>query len=140
MNEKDFTIATKEDRHKYIVRPYDEVPQTELVKGSLSHLVTTPSMTISFLTMKAGSVFAAHSHPQEQLMIVLEGYCDEVIGDKMFRMEKGDVAILPSNVKHGAFLRDVDCTVIDIFVPRREDFLEKFRTQHPDSELTFDDR
>jgi quercetin dioxygenase-like cupin family protein len=140
LKEADFTIATREDRLKYLVRPYDEVPPTKLVEGCLSYLVTSPGMTLSFLTMKAGSVFELHSHPQEQVMIVLEGYCDEMIGDKLYRMEKGDVAYLPSNVKHGAFLREVDCKVIDIFVPRREDFLEKFRLQNPGSELTFDDR
>lgn len=140
MKEEDFTIATPEDRAKNIVRPYDEVPQTVLVEGCQSHLVTSPGMTLSFLTMKAGSVFELHSHSQEQVMIVIDGYCDEVIGDKIYRMEKGDVAFLPSNVKHGAFLRDVDCKVIDIFVPRRTDFLEKFRAQNPGSELVFDDR
>ena len=140
MKDTDFITATKEERKTYISRPYDEIPISELVKGTFSHLVPTPNMTISFLTMTAGSIFELHSHPQEQFMIVLDGYCDEVIGNKLYRLEKGDVIHLPSNMPHAAFLHDVDCKAIDIFVPRREDYLEKFRTQNPQAELIFDDR
>ncbi|MCL2827286.1 MAG: cupin domain-containing protein [Oscillospiraceae bacterium] len=138
MKESDFTIATREDWLNYITRPDEDVPQTELVPGSVSYLVASERMTISFIHMKAGTVFDLHSHDQEQVMIVVEGYCDEVIGDKIFRVEKGDVIRLPANVKHGAFLRDVDCKAIDIFVPRREDFHGKFRTQNPEAILPFD--
>jgi len=139
MIESDFTIATEQDKRQYLARPYDEVPLTTLVQGSISHLVTTENLTISFLTMKAGSVFELHHHSQEQCMIVIEGYCDEVIGDKMYRVTKGDVIHLPSNVPHGAFIRDVDCKAIDIFSPRREDYLEKFRSQNTSAKLPFDD-
>ena len=139
MKESDFTIATEKDRQKYLVRPYDEVPLTTLVQGSVSHFVSTENLTVSFLTMQAGSVFELHQHPHEQLMIVIDGYCDEVIGDKMYRITKGDVIHLPSNIPHGAFIRDVDCKAIDIFIPRREDFLEKFRTQNSSAKLPFDD-
>lgn len=139
MKETDFTKATKEERTKYIVRPYEEIPITELVKDSNSHLVSAKNVTLSFLTMKANSAFEMHSHPQEQCMIVLEGYCDLLIEEKMYRVEKGDVIRMPSNIRHGAFIRDVDCVAIDIFSPRREDYLEKYRTQNPNATLGFDD-
>jgi len=140
MKESDFKKATAEDRAKHIIRPYEQVPMTELVPGSDSHLVATEKLTVSFLTMRAGSVFELHTHSNEQCMIVIEGYCDELIGDKMYRVEKGDVIFLPANIPHGAFIRDVDCKAIDIFAPRREDYLEKQREQHPDSTVQFVDK
>lgn len=90
---------------------------------------------VSFLTMKAGSTFEIHSHPNEQVMIVLEGYCDEIIEGKVYRVEKGDVIIIPPNVPHGAIIGDVDCKVIDIFSPPREDYkkkLEEITTEEKD--------
>jgi len=89
--------------------------------------------------MQAGSVFELPHHHQEQFMIVIEGYCDEVIGDKIYGVTKGDVIHLPANISHGAFIRDVECKAIDIFTPRREDYLEKFRKQNISAKLPFDD-
>lgn len=137
MKESDFTQATTEDRKEYIVRPYEEVPFTELVQGSNSHLVTGQNVIISFLTMKAGSIFELHAHPQEQIMVVIEGYCDEVIGDKMYRVKAGDVIRLPPHVPHGAFLREVDCKAIDIFSPVRSDYVGKFHDQNPNAVIRF---
>lgn len=101
--------------------------------------VTTKNMLVSFLTMKAGSVFNLHTHPQEQFMIVIEGFCDEVIGDKIYRVEAGEVIHLPAGIPHGAFLRDIDCKAIDIFVPSREDYVQSFRKQNPHASLSFTD-
>ncbi len=137
MKESDFLPATASDRGKYVVRPREEAPLTVLVEGSNSHLVRGSKVMLSFLTMKAGSVFELHSHPEEQIMIVLEGYCDEVIEDRMYRVGPGDVLRLPPNVRHGAFLRDVDCRAIDVFSPPRADYAAKFRDQHPGKELRF---
>ena len=49
MNEKDFKIATECDRKQYVVRPYEQIPLTELVEGSFSHLINTENLTV-FLT------------------------------------------------------------------------------------------
>ena len=130
MKESDFSPATAAERERFVTRPYEAVPITELVKGSNSHLVRGSNVMLSFLTMKAGSVFELHSHPEEQIMVVLEGYCDEVIEDKIYRVGPGDVLRLPPNVRHGAFLRDVDCRVMDVFSPSRRDYAQKFSEQH----------
>ena len=58
-------------------------------------------------------------------MIVLEGYCDEIIEGKLYRVQKGDVIILPPNVEHGAYIRDVDVYAIDIFGSPRGDYMMK---------------
>lgn len=131
MERSEFKIAGKQDRDEYIIRPTENIPMTLLVPGSESHLVSTKELTVSFLTMKANSVFEVHSHENAQCMIVTEGYCDEIIDGKIYRISAGDVIYLPSNVPHGAFILDVDCKAIDIFCPGRKDYMEKFRTQNP---------
>jgi len=137
MRREDFPVASEEERSKYVVRPYDEIPLTELTSGAFSHLLRSEKILVSFLTMKAGSVFELHSHPEEQIMIVIDGYCDEIIDGKIYRVQKGDVLYLPSNVVHGAFIGDVDCKVIDIFHPVREDYVQKYREQNPDAKMFF---
>lgn len=129
--ESDFTKATQVERQRYITRPFEEVPSTELDQGSLSHLIWGENIMVSFLTMEAGSTFELHSHPQDQIMIVTEGYFDEIIEDKIYRVKKGDVLHLPPNIKHGGFIREVDCKAIEIFSPVREDYKQKYFEQHP---------
>ena len=114
MKRSDFMLAGQQDRERYIVRPEKQIPLTMLVPGSESHLVSTKEFTVSFLTMKAGSVFDVHSHLQSQCMIVLEGKCDEIIDGKIYSVSIEDVLYLPANVPHGAFIEE-DCRVIDVF-------------------------
>ena len=118
------TVATAEEFKARVIHQPD-LPATELVKGSNSRLVVGEQLMISFLKMDANSYFAPHRHVMEQIMIVLEGYCDEIIEGKLYRVKKGDVIILPSNVEHGAYIRDEDCYAIDIFGSPRGDYVMK---------------
>ena len=136
-NNMGYEFGTEEEKKKYVRNPSRDVPPTELEKDCPSHLIVGERMLLSFLTMKAGSTFAVHSHPHEQIMTVLEGSCDQILGDKIFRVEKGDVLYMPPGLEHGSILRDEDCVVIDVFVPARELHIEKFRAQNPDAKLFF---
>ena len=118
--------ATEEEFKNRVVH-YPDVPLTELVPGSTSHLVVGERVLVSFLTMSANSYFPPHRHEAEQIMIVLDGYVEEIINGKLYPAKKGDVLILPSNMEHGGRIYEVDCSVIDIFSPPREDFLEKYK-------------
>ena len=53
MNRNDFIVAPEEVFSMYVVKPQTDVPETELVKGSLSHLVNTEKLTLSFLKWKS---------------------------------------------------------------------------------------
>ena len=117
-------VATA-DEFKARVLHYPDLPPVELVKGSNSRLVAGEQSMISFLKMDKNSFFAPHRHKQEQIMIVLDGYCDEIIEGKRYRVQKGDVIILPSNIEHGAYIYDQDVTVIDVFGDVRADYLLK---------------
>jgi gluconolactonase len=113
------------DEFKSHVIHQPDLPMVELVKGSNSRLVAGEQSMISFLKMDKRSYFAPHRHPQEQIMIVLDGYCDEIIEGKLYRVKKGDVIILPPNIEHGAYIGDEDVQVIDVFGDVRSDYLLK---------------
>lgn len=117
--------ASEEEFKKRVVH-YPDVPLTELIPGSKSHLVVGERILVSFLAMAANSYFPPHRHEAEQIMIVLHGYVDEIIEGKLYSAKKGDVLILPSNIEHGGYIGDVACQVIDIFSPPRQDYLQKF--------------
>lgn len=117
-------VATAEEFKARVIHQSD-LPEVELVKGSNSRLILGEQAMISILKMEAHSYFAPHRHKQEQIMIVLDGYCDEIIEGKLYRVKKGDVIILPSNVEHGAYIHDVDVHAIDVFGSVRSDYMMK---------------
>lgn len=108
-------------------RVYDlyDVQVTELVPGANSRLISTNGAQMSFLGMAPGSTFSHHIHPEEQLMIVLRGWIDEIILDRVHRMEEGNILLLPANMVHGGEIGPFGCDVIDVFWPSRPDYAEK---------------
>ena len=93
--------------------------------GSNSRLVTGKNTQMSFLSMDPESIFERHIHPEEQLMLVLRGGCNEILLDSDQAMAKDDVALIPGNMVHGATVGPLGCDVVDIFWPARTDYLEK---------------
>ena len=116
--------ATQEEFNQRVIR-YRDIPLIRLVPGSNSHIVSTERMTVSFLTMAPNSHFAVHRHESEQIMIVIDGACDEIVDGKIYHLEKGDVVTLPPNIEHGGYIPERGCRAIDVFSPPREDFVAK---------------
>ncbi|MBM4440942.1 MAG: cupin domain-containing protein [Candidatus Rokubacteria bacterium] len=73
-------------------------------------------------SMKQGAHAAAHRHPNEQLFWVTSGSMDIRIGAERRVCKAGDCGVIPGGVEHEAWFPS-DCEVIDVFAPRREDFL-----------------
>lgn len=117
-------VATADEFKSHVIH-YPDLPPVELVKGSNSRLIAGEQSMLSFLKMDAHSYFAPHRHKQEQIMTVLDGYCDEIIEGKLYRVKKGDVIILPSNIEHGAYIYDQDVQVLDVFGDVRGDYMLK---------------
>ena len=119
--------ASQAEFNQRITR-YEDIPLVELVPGSNSHIVSAKNITVSFLTMAPNSYFELHHHESEQIMIVVDGECDEIIEGKLYHVKKGDVIILPSNMEHGGYISDKGCQAIDIFSPPRDDMVAKLKS------------
>lgn len=102
-----------------------ELQLTELATGANSRLVSAKNMQLSFISMDPNSVFPHHIHPEEQMMFVLRGGCDEILLDGKQAMKANDVVRIPGNMVHGAEIGALGCDALDIFWPARTDYLEK---------------
>ena len=73
-------------------------------------------------TLAAGSQMPAHSHPQEQIVHILEGKMRLIVEDVPHELSAGDSFYLASNVAHG--VETLSATrVLDTFSPPRTDYL-----------------
>ena len=70
-----------------------------------------------------GSVGYTHAHPHAQLAYVESGVFEFTIGDETATLKQGDCAYIPPGVEHGAVCLE-EGTLLDIFSPIREDFME----------------
>ncbi len=98
---------------------------TQLAPGSNSRLVTGRNTQISFVSMDPGAVFDRHIHPEAQTMLVLRGGCNEILLDGEKPMAVDDVALIPGNMVHGAFIGPLGCDAMDVFWPARDDYSAK---------------
>jgi len=49
-----------------------------------------------------GAVFPSHSHPEEQMTVVLSGRITFTVGDQTVTLGPGEIATIPGGVPHGA--------------------------------------
>ncbi|HET9745057.1 MAG TPA: SMP-30/gluconolactonase/LRE family protein [Chitinophagaceae bacterium] len=123
-------VADIKQNHKPNVNPkqvYDlyDIQLTNLLPGASSRLVSGKNTQLSFISMDPNSAFPHHIHPEEQMMLVLRGDCDEILLDGKQNMKANDVVRIPANMVHGAEIGDLGCDALDIFWPARADYLEK---------------
>ena len=69
-----------------------------------------------------GAVAARHSHPHEQIVVMVHGKLRLIVGEAETIMGSEDIVVIPPNIPHEAYALE-DTVVIDIFSPPREDFL-----------------
>jgi gluconolactonase len=98
---------------------------TKLAEGAHSRLISGKNTQLSFISMDPNSTFPHHIHPEEQMMFVLRGACDEILLDREQGMKADDVVRIPANMVHGAKIGELGCDALDIFWPARADYLEK---------------
>lgn len=114
-----------EKKSKYFHHIQD-LPLIMLTEKSQSRMVTGQNALISFIENPPGCVFPLHSHPSEQILIMLEGEEDHICGEERFLMKAGDICIHPPNVLHGGETK-TGFKGIDIFAPPREEWLLKLK-------------
>jgi quercetin dioxygenase-like cupin family protein len=96
----------------------------ELSPQVTTRLAWGEKLMISYVTIEANApVPPLHSHPNEQMGMVLEGEVGLTVGDETRRLKKGDAFRVPPNVRHGlAYTSEKQAIVLDIFSPAREEF------------------
>jgi quercetin dioxygenase-like cupin family protein len=83
----------------------------------------------NFVTFAPGAEAPRHVHEEEQFIIVIEGELTVDLDGDVRVMRKGDVAVVPAWVPHGAWTTDSHCLEIDVFSPPRQSLLKLAEAQ-----------
>ncbi|MCA9124781.1 MAG: cupin domain-containing protein [Planctomycetaceae bacterium] len=79
-------------------------------------------MMLSFVEFAPHAVVEMHSHPHEQMGLLLEGELKFTIGDEESVVRPGQMWRIPGNVPHKAVAGDAPVKALDVFSPIREDY------------------
>ena len=99
--------------------------EIEKLNDKLSRqMISGENATISQLFLKKGATVPRHSHANEQYSWILSGALKFVFDDREILVGEGEVLVIPANVAHSAVALE-DTVDVDIFAPRREDWIRK---------------
>lgn len=84
---------------------------------------------VNFVSFAPNTEAPRHVHVEEQIVVVLDGEFEFELDGKVATMRKGDVAVVPPWVPHGAWTTSSTCYEVDVFNPPRESLLEHARAQ-----------
>lgn len=101
----------------------DKVPPVEFVPGLEFRPVLGERTMVNFVSFEPHTEAPLHVHEEEQIVIVLEGEFEFELDGDVRMMRKGDVAVVPSWVPHGARTKDSPCVEADVFNPPRRSLL-----------------
>jgi len=109
-------------QHK-ILTMKQQSPTIEICPGITRRTVAHgQNMYQMMATLEAGSIMPAHSHPQEQIVHIVEGQMRLIVEGVPHELSTGDSFYLASNVPHGVETL-VPTRVLDTFSPPRNDYL-----------------
>jgi len=79
-------------------------------------------MMMSLVDMEPHAVVEEHSHPHEQVGMLLAGRATFYIGDEQKTLTAGELYRIPGNVRHKVIALEEPVRVLDLFHPVREEY------------------
>jgi quercetin dioxygenase-like cupin family protein len=114
-------VQSSKKRGEALFFDKNNLPQRELAEGVVAGLAWGDNVMLSFVNISPRADVPSHSHPHEQMGLVLTGEVEITIAGETKLLSEGDVFLVPSGVAHSARSLKDRARVLDIFSPPRED-------------------
>lgn len=102
----------------------ESISPVEFVPGLGFRPVLGQRAMTNFVSFAPGAVAPKHVHEEEQIVIILDGEMEFDLDGDVRTMRKGDVAVIPAWVPHGAWTVNTTCEEVDVFCPPRQSLLK----------------
>ena len=100
----------------------DEFGRHTIFLGVEIKTCVAEKMMLSVANLAPHAVVEEHSHPHEQVGMVLEGRAVFTIGGEERTLGAGDLFCIPGNIRHKVVALDQPVKVLDVFHPVREEY------------------
>ena len=110
---------------------FDDVRAFELAAGVTGRPLFGENAMLNLIEFEPGAVVPLHSHPHEQLGIVLRGVQVLVVDGVEHPLGAMEGYVLPGGIEHSAHCGPEGATVLDVFQPAREDYRDRWDAEAP---------
>jgi quercetin dioxygenase-like cupin family protein len=94
----------------------------EIFDGITGRTFWGDRMLLSIVELEPNAVGPPHSHPHEQIGLVLAGELSFTIDGETRTIRPGDINVIPGGVEHSVVAGDMPCRLVEVFSPVREEF------------------
>jgi quercetin dioxygenase-like cupin family protein len=101
---------------------FERLEAFELTRGVTAKALFGEGAMLNLVELEPGCVVPRHSHPHEQLGLMLRGSMTLTVDGADHPLREMDGYTLPGDVEHGATAGPDGALVLDVFRPVREDY------------------
>ena len=101
--------------------PGDLSPKT-LAPGVTARIVSGERLMFSLVTLEPGAVVPTHSHPHEQVGMMVSGTMEFTIAGETRTLSGNEMYLVPGGVPHAAKAGPGGAVALDAFAPPREEY------------------
>ena len=102
-------------------KPGDLSPRT-LAPGVTARIVSGEKLMFSLVTLEPGAVVPTHSHPHEQVGMMVSGTMEFTIAGETRILSGNEIYLVPGGVPHAAKAGPQGAVALDAFSPPREEY------------------
>ena len=99
-----------------------DCPRHDIFPGVVIHTAWLEKVMTSIVDLEPGAVVEEHSHPHEQMGVILAGRAEFTVGGQTRILGPGDLYRIPGETKHKVVALDEPVRAFDVFAPVRDDY------------------
>jgi quercetin dioxygenase-like cupin family protein len=99
-----------------------DIPKEQMTELVTRQVLHSDNLTIAIIGLETGGSVPTHSHVNEQVMNIFSGRLKVILDGQELVLAGGHSLVIPPNVPHSVEALE-DTIAVDVFSPRREDWL-----------------
>jgi quercetin dioxygenase-like cupin family protein len=103
---------------------WEEMETERLSERITRQMLSGENATVARIFLSRGAYVPRHAHVSEQYSLILSGALKFIFDDREMILRAGELVFIPANVPHAAEALE-DTLDLDMFAPRREDWIRK---------------
>lgn len=111
-----------------VFKSLSEASSYPLAPGATAKPLFGERGMLNLVELAPDAEVATHSHPHEQIGLILRGSMEMTIGGERRTCGPMDGFVAPGGVEHSGRAGAEGATVVDVFVPVRDDYRERAAT------------